>query len=84
MSRKRLKKEVKEMNAAFKEELEELEALEETEKGLEVGWLRNFAKLREYFVNSHEKFYFFSSFEICPPKFLSRFCKYFAKYRKIN
>jgi hypothetical protein len=33
--RKRLKKEVKEMNAAFKEELEELEALEETEKGLE-------------------------------------------------
>jgi hypothetical protein len=34
--RKRLKKEVKEMNAAFKEELEELEALEETEKCLEV------------------------------------------------
>ena len=38
--RKRLKKEVKEMNAAFKEELEELEALEATEKGLEVTLLK--------------------------------------------
>ncbi len=41
--RKRLKKEVKEMNAAFKEELEELEALEETEKCLEVLYGENFS-----------------------------------------
>jgi hypothetical protein len=46
--RKRLKKEVKEMNAAFKEELEELEALEETEKCLEV-W-------RELFLYMYRKF----------------------------
>jgi hypothetical protein len=42
--RKRLKKEVKEMNAAFKEELEELEALEETEKCLEV-WRELFHRM---------------------------------------